>query len=304
MVDYRNISVDGVTFRALRLRARTTLLRWHVGTTDPNLAAKAPADAGPSIYWPAEGRAGVVAVFNGGFKQSAGAGGAMADGFVFSALMKSHMTIALDNAGHWSMGLWGTPNFPPAGFHAISYRQNLGALVWRAKLTPAARSANWGIWGSPLGNIPKEARSGLGVDAQGNLVYVATMEPILAAPLGLALMRAGVVTGMELDINPFWPIMGASFAPVRAKGGHFPVQLPRGMHSPNIYDSGWERDFFVALAEPANWSCQWQSPGLTGLRGRIQPQVLALVGTGCGAVGAPITTTTSTSTTSTTTSAG
>jgi hypothetical protein len=282
MVDYRNLDVGGVVFRAVRMRARTTLLRWHVGSGDPNLWAKAPPDAGPSIDWPFEGAAGVVAVFNGAFKQSSGAGGAVVDGLVLEPLLKSHMTIALDAAGHWAMGIWGAPGFPPRGFTAIAYRQNLGPLVLHGRLTPEAFGAV-GNWGSPLGGVPAEARTGLGVDANGNLIYVATMTPILPPQLGEALVKAGVVTGMELDINPFWPILGASFKPVHNSNGQFPVQLPHAQHSPTIYVSGWERDFFVALAEPNSWSCYWSSVGLHGPPGHVVPQPLRLRGRGCRA---------------------
>lgn len=281
MVDYRTIVIGGVTFRAVRLRARTTLLRWHVGSTDPNLAVRAPADAGPSIDWANEGRAGVVAVFNGGFKQLARAGGAVVDGVTLEPLVPSHMTIALDAAGHWALGLWGVKGYPPRGFHPISYRQNLGPLVWHGALTAAATSPDWGLWGAPLGGVPDEPRSGLGVDARGNLIYVATMDHILVAPLGQALIAAGAVTAMQLDINPYWPILGASLVPLHATGGALPVQLPNSEHSPTVYETGWTRDFFVALAEPNSWRCYWSSPGLHRSTGVAQPQLLRLRGRDC-----------------------
>lgn len=300
MVDFRNVTVGGVVFRALRLRARTTLLRWHVGSGDPNLFAKAPADAGPAIFWPSEGLAGVVAVFNGGFKQSALAGGSMVDGVTLVPLMRGHMTVAIDAAGHWAMGVWGGANFPPKGFHAISYRQNLGPLVMHGALTPAGASPNWSQWGSPLGRVPREARTGLGVDAKGNLIYVATMTGVLPPQLGQALIAAGVVTAMELDINPYWPILGGSRTPIHASGGAYPVQLPASEHSPVVFETGWSRDFFVALAEPPTWSCSWSSPGLKALTGRVQPQRLHKVGRGCDPVSTTTPTTSSTPTTTTT----
>ena len=203
MVDYRNVVVGTTTFRVLRLRAATTLLRWHVGSSDPTLNARAPRDAGPAIDWPIEGRAGVVAVFNGAFKQAAGAGGSIADGLTLVPMLNGRMTIAINAAGSWAMGRWGTPGFPPRGFSIVSARQNLGALVWNRRVTAAALSPNWRQWGDTLGEVPTVARSGLGVDANGNLLYVATMQPVTAGPLARALVAAGAVTAMELDINPF-----------------------------------------------------------------------------------------------------
>ncbi|NNN02325.1 MAG: hypothetical protein HKL86_10890 [Acidimicrobiaceae bacterium] len=301
MVDYRNIKVGTVTFRAVRLRARTTLLRWHVGSGDPNQWVKAPPDAAPAIDWSNEGRAGVVAVFNGGFKQSASAGGSVVDGLTMVALVKGDMTIVINRAGHWEMGVWGAPNFPTRGFNPITYRQNLTPLVLNSRPSAAALSSNWNIWGSPLNNTPYNPRTGLGVDAQGNLIYVATMQGVLARTLAQALVAAGAIKAMELDMNPYWPILGAAAQPLHHPGGTYNVVLAGAEHSPNIYDYGWSRDFFVALAEPASWTCNWASRGLkSGVVG-VQPQPIALAGPGCSSK-APTRPTTTTTPIATTTS--
>ncbi len=297
MVDIRDVNIGGAVFRAFRMRARTTLLRWHVGAIDPNLWAKAPTDAGPRIDWANEGPPGVVAAFNGAFKQSAFAGGAVVDGVVLIPMVVGDMTIGIDRAGHWVMGVWGAKDFPPAGFHPVSYRQNLSPMVLHGALTASARSANWHIWGSPLNYNPLTARTGLGVDAKGNLVYVATMHPVMPIQVGQALLAAGAVTGMELDINPFWPIAGAPEIPMHVAGA-FNVQIPGGNHDASIYSTGWERDFFVVLAEPDSWTCHWQSAGVFVAVKGPQPQRLALSPTGCH-VPKSTTTTTGSTTTST-----
>jgi len=275
MVDVTTIRVHGARFRVVRLRARTTFLRWHVGLGDPANYALVPLDAGPSIDWPDEGPAGVVAVFNGGFKQAAHAGGAMADGLVLVAPTPGLMTIALDAAGHWAMGEWGR-NFPPIGFHAVSWRQNLGPLVLNGAPTAAA-SGPVGAWGSPLGQVPSEPRTGIGVDRSGNLLYVATMSAVLPIQLATALVRAGAVTAMELDINPYWPILGVPTAERHHPGMPYAIGLAGSEHAATVYDTGWFRDFFVALAEPTRWTCQWTGPGLHA--GAVpQPQRLRRVG--------------------------
>jgi hypothetical protein len=281
MVDYRDLNVSGAVFRAIRLRARTTLLRWHVGSGDPNAWAQAPADAAARIDWRSEGPPGVVAVFNGAFKQSAHAGGAVVDGVVMINLVVGSMTIALDRAGHWEMGPWGAKNFPTRGFHPISYRQNLTALVLDGALTPGASSSNWHQWGSPLNYNPLTARTGLGVDAHGNLIYVATMTPVMPVALASALLRAGAVTGMQLDINPFWPIAGVAARPLHTSTDQFALQLPASQHNASIYDSSWQRDFFVALAEPNSWLCSWTSAGVLSVVHHVQPQPLRIAGRGC-----------------------
>jgi hypothetical protein len=299
MVDIQDFNVGGAVFRAFRMRARTTLLRWHVGALDPNLWAKAPVDAAPRIDWANEGPAGVVAAFNGAFKQAAFAGGAVVDGVVLIPMVVGDMTIGIDRAGHWVMGVWGAQDFPPAGFHPISYRQNLSPMVLHGTLTPSARSANWHIWGSPLNYHPLTARTGLGVDATGNLIYVATMHPVMPIQVGQALLAAGAVTGMELDINPYWPIAGAPAKPLHVAGaGAFNVQIPGSNHDASIFSTGWVRDFFVALAEPDSWTCDWHSAGVFVAVKGPQPQRLVLSPRGCR-VARPTTTTTRPTTTTT-----
>ncbi|HEY7931302.1 MAG TPA: hypothetical protein VIC81_03460 [Acidimicrobiales bacterium] len=293
MVDYRNVKVDGVVFRALRLRARTTLLRWHVGAGDPNAWRSAPADAGSSIDWANEGPAGIVAAFNGAFKQAARAGGAVVDHVVLEPMLHGYMTLALSNDGHWEMGAWGAKNFPTPGFGAIALRQNLAPLVQSGHLTSSALTTNWKFWGDPINENPLTARSGLGIDAQGNLIYVATMTGVLAPTLGRALIAVGALTAMQLDINPFWPTLGAAAVPLH-RAGSFSVFLPGERHNPAIYQTGWERDFFVALAEPAPWGCSWTSPGVTA-RPSAQPQPLSQRGSTCPGSTATSTTTTSSS---------
>ena len=56
----------------------------------------------------------------------------------------------------------------------------------------------------------------VGVTASGDLIYV--VGPVLS-PLMLAdlLVRAGAVRGMQLDINPTWPVF-ASFKPAAPDG--------------------------------------------------------------------------------------
>jgi hypothetical protein len=283
MVDYRLIDVDAAQFRVIRIRARTTLLRWHVGSQDPPTSLdEIPADAGPSIDWPDEGVAGVVAVFNGGFKVAAHAGGSMVDGVTLSPLIAGDMTLALNAAGHWKMGPWG-PGFPGVDFHAIAYRQNLGALVLDGAITARAHEPLLSLWGDTLKVSPLEPRSALGVDAHGNLIYLATMSGVSPEILARALVAAGAVTGMELDINPYWPVAGASFNVLHAPGD-FPVQIPGSQHSPTIYNTGWERDFFVALAEPGSWNCSWASRGIGALTDVAQPQPLHEVCAGASTI--------------------
>ena len=281
MVDSKFVKVAGATFWVIRLRARSTLLRWHVGAGDPNAWRSVPADAGPSIAWSSEGRAGVVAAFTGGFKQSANAGGSVVDNVTLVPLVRGDMTVALNRFGHWEMGVWGRRNFPTPGFHAVTYRQNLAPLVENGKVTAAARSTDWYQWGSPINHAPLEPRTGLGVDAAGNLLYVGTMSPVWPRQVGGALVDSGARTGMQLDMNPFWPIAAVATKPLHHPSDLFSTQLPRSQHDVSVLAHGWSRDFFVAVAEPASWSCRWAAPKMPVTTGAVA-QPLRLLGHACG----------------------
>jgi len=260
---YAIVVEGGVQFRALELMAGNAVLRWHVGSQDPPTNVTLPADVADRVDWPSEGRPGVVALFNGGFKVAAKAGGSMADGVVLSPLIAGDATIALNARGAWEMGVWGSPSFPRATFHPIAIRQNLTPLVRAGQPTATALSPSWGLWGDTLKASPTVARSALGVTTSGNLIYLATMKPVLPSLLAQALVKAGAWFGMELDINPYWPVLGGSFSPLHGVGP-LPVQIPYSEHNPSVYFSGWERDFFVAVAEPASPNCSWAAPGLPG----------------------------------------
>ncbi len=54
-----------------------------------------------------------------------------------------------------------------------------------------------------LGPGPAVPRSGLGEDAQGNILYAGGMS-LVPGDLATGLVDAGAVTAMELDINPEW----------------------------------------------------------------------------------------------------
>ncbi len=280
MVLYRMLNVDGAQFRAIRLIANHVVLRWHDGSSDPPATVTpVPVDASSAVDWSNEGPAGVVALFNGGFKVGDKAGGSEVDGVVLSPMIVGDATIALNARGQWEMGVWGSPNFPTPNFQPIALRQNLPPLVQAGQVASSALAGEWGKWGSPLHGQPLEPRSALGVDAQGNLVYVASIKGILPAQLGAALVSAGVRFGMALDMNPYWPTLGASFTPLHHPGP-LPVQIPFSSHNPDMYFTGWERDFFVAVAQSSTPGCDWESPGLHApatARGPAQPQPLRLV---------------------------
>ena len=107
-------------------------------------------------------------------------------------------------------------------------------------------------WGFTLGNAVYVWRSGVGITADGALVYaggpglnITTLADILA--------RAGAVRAMELDINTDW-VNFATYDPAGGKRrGHSrptaPTCCPSMFGTPARYfQSWWSRDFITMSA--------------------------------------------------------
>jgi hypothetical protein len=209
----------------------------HDGSEDPGLAA-GRVRAGPAVRGAERGR--LLATFNGGFKLSAGAGGYMQEGHVAGALRRGMTSLVIDRSGRARIGIWGH-GMPAPGEAIYSVRQNLPPLVLNGK--PTASAANWSLWGATLGGGENVARSALGQNAAGDLVYAAS---ISASPADLAAVMAyeGVRIAMELDINPEWVQLDVAARP----GGPLHTAIPGQVRPANQFLLGWARDFITVLA--------------------------------------------------------
>ena len=215
----------------------------HDGSEDPGLAAGSlgHVKAGPVVRGAERGR--LLAAFNGGFKLSAGAGGYEQEGHVASPLRPGLASLVIDRSGRARIGVWGH-GVPAPGEAVYSVRQNLPPLVLHGR--PTAAAADWGLWGATLGGGEYVARSALGQDAAGRLLYAASMSAT-PADLAVALARSGARIAMELDINPEWVQLDVASRP----GGPLRAAV-RGQNRPaDQFLLGWARDFVTVLALPA-----------------------------------------------------
>ncbi len=100
-------------------------------------------------------------------------------------------------------------------------------LVDKGQLAPSATYTDNAIWGYTLGGGYVVPRSGIGVTADGALVYVAG-PALTAKSLAESLQRAGAVRAMTLDINPEWVTFNFySHAPGRSPAAQRDQALPR-----------------------------------------------------------------------------
>jgi hypothetical protein len=100
--------------------------------------------------------------------------------------------------GTATVGQWGRDVGP--GVDVMSVRQNLDLAVDQGRPVLGLDANGSGRWGSEKNQLQYTWRSGVGVDAAGNVIYVGGNHLTLTT-LGTALVEAGVVRGMELDIH-------------------------------------------------------------------------------------------------------
>jgi hypothetical protein len=237
---------DGDSVSVLRFHAGLVHYALHVGTVDPPTGGVAlPANAQPAIG-PQE-QAQLLGAFNGGFLMGSGClpcgvGGMEVAGQVLVPLVSGMTSLVLDPNGTASMGVWGQ-DFPPAGAAVYSVRQTLPPLVSGGQ--PSPNVSNVFAWGATLGGGLLTARSAVGIDARGNLLYAGSMSA-LPSDVANALVSAGAVTAMQLDINPEW--VQADTAP--SPGGPLSAAVPNQNRPATQYLSGWTRDYVTVLAGP------------------------------------------------------
>jgi hypothetical protein len=188
---------------------------------------------------PPEGRSRLIATFNSGFKLADSHGGWALGGRTYAPLREGQATFVRYADGHYDVMAW--HGGPTVGPNIVFARQNLPLLVEAGHDSP--RLANASEWGATLGNAVRVWRSGIGVDAHGNLLYAAANDQT-AGSLAHVLERAGAVRAMELDINSYW----ISFNTYAAPGALQPGKLLADTERPATrYLEPDDRDFFAVF---------------------------------------------------------
>jgi len=137
-------------------------------------------------------------------------------------------------------------------------------LVAGGQPSAQATSPDWQAWGATCGvtscsstvpGIENQRRSGTGVTADGALVY-ATGPDLTPLQLAQLLVQAGsgVLRGMELDINPNWPVF-ATYDPSTPNGLAAPsngssLQPSSVQRAATFFNPAWARDFITMSATP------------------------------------------------------
>lgn len=213
-------------------------VKLHPGAQEPGGTWQTPSVVeGPAL-------AKLAAVFNGGFRFQDAHGGMYLEGRVAVPLVDGAASVVIYDDGRIDIGAWNREVSMSADVEAVL--QNLTLMVDGGELAPNISHNDTSSWGATLKGSLAVARSGIGVTADGALVYVAG--PALSAKtLAESLQRAGAVRAMTLDINPEWVTFNFyehidAADPTKVKGAKLYEQLYR---SADRYLSTESRDFFV-----------------------------------------------------------
>ena len=183
----------------------------------------------------------LASAFNGGFRLSTGAGGFESYGHVGYALRAGLGSIVTYADGTTDIGSW-HQEVPAPGRKVASVRQNLPLLIDHG--VPASNLDCPTCWGATLGGVDDPARSGLGITADGRLIWVGG-EHLTVTQLAAALEAARVKRAVELDINPEW-VAAYLYNHHGTGGAPSPVPALADQHGiPGEFLSAWSRDFFA-----------------------------------------------------------
>ena len=186
----------------------------------------------------------VIAAFNGGFKLTYSGVGFVSGGHVAVPLSTGLASIVTYTDGTTGVGAWDN-GVPTRRKTVYSVLQNQKLLIDRGVAAPTVSDCIITCWGATIGGQLTVARSALSVLADGELLWAAG-EQLTPATLADAMIGAGAVRAVELDINPDW-VDGYLYA-------HHPTgpvavpAIPGQLGIAGAFLAPYSRDFFAVVA--------------------------------------------------------
>ena len=214
---------------------RLVTFQLHPGVQDPG-----PGNWKSPAWIPPGSRTGLLATFNGGFELDSAGGGFYLNGVTKGTLTNGAASVVYYRNGTIKIGSWGQEVRMTSQVAGV--RQNLKLIVDHGQVPASVNQDVLGSWGATLGGGYYVWRSGLGVTADGRVIFV--YGPALnVQELANLLQRAGAVEALQLDINPYW----MSYEYYQADGHPSdpkPVNLlPTQQQTAYRYYSVYSRDF-------------------------------------------------------------
>ncbi len=211
---------------------RRTSIVLYPGRLEPSVSLpRGPMEVPPQL------RPRLLATFNSGFKLEDSHGGFVVGGVTYAPMAAGIATFVKYKNGRVDILSWrGGASAGPAVEFA---RQNLPLIVDGG--LPNPNLSDGPQWGLTLGNAVRVWRSGIGIDAHGDLIYAAADYQTVGS-LAAILIHAGAVRAMQLDINSYW----VTFNSYAGRDATRPSSLLPAMTRPATrYLSPDDRDFFA-----------------------------------------------------------
>lgn len=231
-----------VAANIVRLDQRATKLVLVPGTKEPG---------GSGWAWrssiPRSERSSAVAAFNAGFRFRHTLGGIYTEGrHAVRPLENGVASIVIHRNGVADIAKWGRDASMTSD--VVSVRQNLALIVDGGRAVDGLVTDRANQWGSRKSQLQYTWRSGVGVDAQGRLLYLAGRQMSLSE-LAQALAKAGALRGMQLDIHDN-TVSFNWFRPNPSSPGTPGVEklMPSMQRSASRYLTADQRDFLAVMA--------------------------------------------------------
>lgn len=141
----------------------------------------------------------LLAVFNGGFQEKDGHYGMIVGNRTYVPLLRNMPTLLFHADGSFSLITYSGQGIPK---DVVALRQNGPLLIENGRVTSYVELGP-DTWGRTITNSMYTWRSGLGITKEGNLIYAAG-NSLLPGTLAKAMLSAGAVNAIQLDINPPW----------------------------------------------------------------------------------------------------
>jgi hypothetical protein len=180
----------------------------------------------------------LIAAFNGGFQYQDGQYGMIVGNKTYVPLKNDLGTLV-----GYTDGTLQIINYSgqPLGEKVAFIRQNCPILIENGSIT-VNQPQDKAMWGRTVTSGMYTWRSGLGLTANGNLIF-AVGSNLTPATLALALKDAGAVNAIQLDINPNW-VRFNIFTPL-GNGLYSTTTLTKDLvDGSEEYLKGYQKDFF------------------------------------------------------------
>jgi hypothetical protein len=222
-----------------------TRLHYVLGSEEPALP---DGPRGYGLIDPLDKQPGnLLATFNGGFLATHGEYGAMSGGIVALPPKNWAGSVVIGRDGQVQIGVWGE-DIDPAGDY-VSLRQNASIVVHDGITNDKVFNGSVTSWGGNLDGVIVTWRSGLGISADGQVLYYLA-GPAMSMPiLAETMIATGIQDGILLDINPYW----VHFTAIRTEDDQLTAEtlFEEGMETQSDrYLRQSQRDFFYLTSAP------------------------------------------------------